>query len=134
MDQPLGDKVMKDIKSDFVVQGTHRVHNWYAYAIIGIVLGMAIGIIYVANRNAKFSASDAAMMPPTYETTSQYTAPMEGDTTVFDRFLSIWQEEHGGQTPENVIVRPGTLIIREGENNDTVQLGDPQMFQFSLRS
>lgn len=61
MDQPLGDKVMKDIKSDFVVQGTHRVHNWYAFAIIGIVFGLAVGIIYVANRNAKFDASKAAV-------------------------------------------------------------------------
>lgn len=49
-----------DIHKDFVVVGKHRVHSWYAWAIVGIVFGMALGIVYVANRSGQVTPSDAA--------------------------------------------------------------------------
>lgn len=55
----LGDKVIADLSKEFVAVGKHHVHNWYAYAIIGIVFGMAIGIIYVSNQSLKFDPSSA---------------------------------------------------------------------------
>ncbi len=55
----LGEKTVADIKKDFTIVGRHRVHSWYAWAIVGIVFGMALGIIYVANQSAQFSASQA---------------------------------------------------------------------------
>ena len=57
------EKVITDLQNDFKIVGTHRVHSWYAWAIVGIVLGMAIGIIYVANRSGNFSASKASTNP-----------------------------------------------------------------------
>ncbi len=53
------DKVVSDLQKDFKLVGTSRVHSWYAWAIVGIVFGMAIGIVYVANRSGKFDNSHA---------------------------------------------------------------------------
>jgi len=60
MDESSADKVVKDITSNFVVRGNHHVHGWYAYAIIGVVFGMSLMVVYVANRNGQFDASQAA--------------------------------------------------------------------------
>ncbi len=53
------DKVVEGIAKKFLLLGSHRVHPWYAWAIVGIVFGMALGIVYVANRSAQFVASRA---------------------------------------------------------------------------
>ena len=58
--QRLGEKVVSDIQKDFKLVGAQRVHSWYAWAIVGIVFGMALGIVYVANRSAQFDSSQAA--------------------------------------------------------------------------
>jgi hypothetical protein len=55
----LAGKVVSDLSKDFKIVGTHRVHSWYAWAIIGIVFGMALGIVYVANRSGRFNAGQA---------------------------------------------------------------------------
>jgi hypothetical protein len=52
--------VVGGLKTDFKIVGSHRVHSWYAWAIIGIVFGMALGVIYVANRTGRFQQSDAS--------------------------------------------------------------------------
>ncbi len=52
--------VVSGIQKDFKVVGTSRVHSWYAWAMVGIVFGMALGIVYVANRSGAFIASQAA--------------------------------------------------------------------------
>lgn len=59
----LAESAVSDIHKDFVVVGKHRVHSWYAWAIVGIVFGMALGIVYVAsrsNQNVQFTQSQAA--------------------------------------------------------------------------
>lgn len=53
------DKVVADIKNDFVAVGKHHVHGWYAWAIVGIVAGMLGGLLYVANWQGKFTPSNA---------------------------------------------------------------------------
>jgi hypothetical protein len=58
------ERVVSDLQKDFKIVGTHRVHSWYAWAIVGIVFGMALGIVYVANRSGSdFVASQAAQCP-----------------------------------------------------------------------
>jgi hypothetical protein len=57
----IAEKVVGDISKDFTVVGKHRIHGWYAWAIVGIVFGMALGIVYVANQNGEFSDSEAAV-------------------------------------------------------------------------
>lgn len=56
------DEAVSGLAKDFTIVGRHRVHSWYAWAIVGIVFGMALGIIYVANRSAQFDSSQAATM------------------------------------------------------------------------
>ncbi len=60
MDQNLPDKVVSDIQKDFKIVGSGRVHSWYAWAIVGIVFGMALGVVYIANRSGEFMSSEAA--------------------------------------------------------------------------
>ena len=60
----LTDAVVREIHKDFTLVGKHRVHSWYAWAIVGIVAGMGLGIVYVANRSANFEQSQAAYFAP----------------------------------------------------------------------
>lgn len=133
----LGDQVVKDISKDFKVMGSHRVHNWYAFAIIGIVFGMAVAIIYVSNRNVKFSdskaATDLAMsepVPPTYIDGTQ-------ELTAFDEILQNYKDEHGGQVPDEIVVYEGTpaVIDRQrlgGEDREVMKLGSPVSFPLAM--
>lgn len=54
------EKVVDDLKKDFKVVGSGRIHSWYTWAIIGIILGALVGITYVANRSGKIQESDAS--------------------------------------------------------------------------
>ncbi len=56
----LGDKAVADIKKDFKLVGSSHVHSWYAWAIVGIVFGLAVGVIYVSNSSGQFEAIQAA--------------------------------------------------------------------------
>lgn len=56
----LGEKVVSDLQKDFKLVGKSRIHGWYAWAIVGIVFGMALGIVYVANRSGQLSEIQAA--------------------------------------------------------------------------
>lgn len=58
------DRVVSKLRSDFRIVGSHRVHGWYAWAIIGVVFGLAAGITYVANQSGQFAASQAAQVVP----------------------------------------------------------------------
>ena len=39
------EKVFSDLQKDFKLVGTRRVQSWYAWALVGIVFGMALAII-----------------------------------------------------------------------------------------
>lgn len=56
------ESVVGGLKTDFKIVGSHRVHSWYAWAIIGIVFGMALGVVYVANRSNSFTTTEAAKL------------------------------------------------------------------------
>lgn len=59
------ENIVSNLGQSFRVVGKHRVHAWYAWAIVGIVFGMALAIVYVANRSGQFNPSSAQMLPPT---------------------------------------------------------------------
>lgn len=126
----LGDKVVADLQKDFVAVGKHHVHGWYAWAIVGIVLGMAVGILYVANQNAQFNASNASMMPNP-AITAQYTAPaitVKGTLEIYKDLAEKFKEENNGRLPDVITVRPAELVTKEGEGNDSLALGEPRTF------
>ena len=81
MENNPAEKVVSDLQRDFKIVGTHRVHSWYAWAIVGIVFGMALGIMYVANRSAGFTSSSAAT-----SNSHQWVIP-EGKDGFLVRFL-----------------------------------------------
>jgi hypothetical protein len=58
--QAQADKVVAGLQRDFKIVGSHHVHPWYAWAIVGIVFGMALAIVYVSNRNTEFASTQAA--------------------------------------------------------------------------
>lgn len=92
------DKVVGDIQKDFKIVGTHRVHSWYAWAIVGIVFGMALGIIYVANRSVKVQESDAAKMPVvTKKPAGTPSADAFRDGLTLEKVLSVYGGESQGQ-------------------------------------
>ncbi len=57
------EEAISNLNKDFKLMGTHHVHSWYGWAIVGIVSGMALMLLFVANQNAQFSASNAAVAP-----------------------------------------------------------------------
>jgi hypothetical protein len=58
------DKVVGDLVKDFKLVGKHHVHGWYAWAILGLVSGMALMLVTVANQHAQFVRSSAQMIIP----------------------------------------------------------------------
>ena len=58
------DAIVKDINKEFVIVGKHRVHSWYAWAIVCIVIGMFLGIVYVASQGTQFASTEAAAGDP----------------------------------------------------------------------
>lgn len=64
-------RAMNALHRDYVVVGEGRVHAWHAWLIIGIVVGIVAGILFVANStdgvalsNASSPANAAALPPP----------------------------------------------------------------------
>lgn len=55
------DKVVSDLQKNFTVVGSRRVHAWYAWAAIGLVLGALITVAYLADRSGRFSSGSAAV-------------------------------------------------------------------------
>ncbi len=72
-----------NLKKDFKIVGKQRVHSWYAWAIVGIVFGMALGIVYVANRSAQFSASRADGGGGSSSSGNTKMCPFSKDITVY---------------------------------------------------
>lgn len=55
------DKAVGDIAKDFKIVGSHRVHSWYTWAAVGIIVGVVVGVVYVANRSGQIEEGDAAV-------------------------------------------------------------------------
>jgi hypothetical protein len=56
----IAEKVVSSLSKDFKIVGTQRVHPWFAWAIVGVVFGMALGVVYVSNQSGQFGQSQAA--------------------------------------------------------------------------
>lgn len=65
------DKAVGEIAKDFKVVGSHRVHSWYTWAAVGIIVGVVVGAIYVANNAGTFEMSDAKTGPGVKVSTNQ---------------------------------------------------------------
>lgn len=57
-------RTLNTLKKEYAVVGVTRVRSWHAWLIIGLTLGVAIGILLVANRSGEFEASQAATIVP----------------------------------------------------------------------
>ncbi|PIR87385.1 MAG: hypothetical protein COU11_00680 [Candidatus Harrisonbacteria bacterium CG10_big_fil_rev_8_21_14_0_10_49_15] len=54
------DQIMSDLKKDFRVVGRGRVHAWYAFLSIGVLAGITLGVMLVANRSGQLEGAEAA--------------------------------------------------------------------------
>ncbi len=54
------EKVIAQLSENFKVVSAHRVHAWYSWAAAGLVLGILVGIAYVANRSGQVDAGRAS--------------------------------------------------------------------------
>jgi len=53
MEENKTDQVINELEKNFKVVGASRVHSWYAWAAVGVLLGAAVAVAYVANRSGK---------------------------------------------------------------------------------
>ena len=53
-------KAVASLGKEFIVLGHTRVRSWHAWLTIGLVVGIAAGVILVANRSGEFESSLAA--------------------------------------------------------------------------
>lgn len=151
MENNLPDKVVSDLQKDFRVVGASRVHGWYAYAMIGIAFGLALGAIYVTNRSGQFLASQAQVVAsdaPSLDSTNPKSAaefsgaknpsdlvgaPTKDDATAaFNLLLARYQERHA--SPDSIIVMPGKIVTLAGANNAGVQLDAAAKQIYAFRS
>jgi len=92
------EKVVGDLQKNFKIVGTHRVHSWYAWAMVGIVFGMALGVIYVANRSSEqlsMTFSSAAVCSGPVNPDS-YVGQGEGSVQMSPEDFNIYLSRHGG--------------------------------------
>lgn len=101
------DKVVGELQKDFKIVGSHRVHSWYAWAIIGIVLGMALGIIYVANRSIQVQESDAAQKKTIGVQNPLLSAPVDLSKTDALRFVETQMKE---RSIKNIVLQPAASM------------------------
>jgi hypothetical protein len=52
--------LVRDFKGKFLFVGNYHMHPWYSFVIIGAMIGMFLGIVYVANRGLYLTSSQAA--------------------------------------------------------------------------
>ncbi len=51
------ERTLDALHRDYILIGKKRVRSWTAWLIIGLSAGLAIGIIFVANRSEEFDRS-----------------------------------------------------------------------------
>lgn len=118
------DKVVGDIQKDFKIVGTHRVHSWYAWAIVGIVFGMALGIVYVANRSVQVQESDAAKMPAsTFSLKSNSAGELPKDVVTL---INKHEKEYGAIG--RVTIQPVSLSSGGSASDQFLILGEGETF------
>lgn len=61
------------LTKDYVIVGKVRVRNWYAWLSLGLIAGIAIGIIIVANRSGEFESSTATSLTQLRELKDKYS-------------------------------------------------------------
>lgn len=130
MEETVADKVVKDISKDFMVRGNHRIHHWYAYAIIGVVLGMAGVMLYIANQNGQFEASQAAK-PRGTAIVNRPGAMVNAEKStlaIYKVLAEEYKREHGNKLPEKMIVRTAEFNDSAVEMGDTFALGASRVF------
>lgn len=104
-DQNPADKVVSDIRHDFIAVGKHHVHGWYAWAIVGIVAGMLGGLLYVANWQGQFDASKAAPTPASspicpFTATPKILGSAKGKSIILTMAeYKVWIANHGRKNP-----------------------------------
>lgn len=125
MQQPANEavnKVVGDLQKDFKIVGTHRVHAWYAWAIVGIVFGMALGIIYVANRSVKVQESDAAAVrKPAVSAPRAYGSLPES----FLKLIAKHEAEYGPIGRISV----QNVVLAEENGEKKLNLSEPEIFR-----
>src|SRR3989344_3982188 len=67
------EKALEALKKDFIVVGKTRVRSWHAWLAIGLVAGIAAGVLFVANRSGEFEKGLAATASCTH-----YASPSGG--------------------------------------------------------
>ena len=60
------EKALDAIKKEFVVVKKDKIRPWEAWLVLGVIAGVAIGVLYVANPQGKFEVSKAAVQCEMY--------------------------------------------------------------------
>src|SRR3989344_5708931 len=77
---------LKTLGKDFIVVGKTRVRSWHAWLAIGVAVGVAAGVLFVANRSGEFEAGLAQVLPiaPTSGLVAHWKFDEGSGTTVSD--------------------------------------------------
>ncbi len=56
------ESALESLKKDFIVVGKTRVRSWHAW----LAIGLAAGVLFVANRSGEFEAGSAQTVTPPF--------------------------------------------------------------------
>ena len=73
------EKALDAIKKEFVVVKKDKIRPWEAWLVLGVIAGVAIGVLYVANPQGKFEVSKAAVQCEMYSE----EVPIDCDEDIF---------------------------------------------------
>ena len=59
MNKNLGNDVLDGLKHTYQAVAVRHVHPWWTWALLAIVIGFAVGTVYVANQSGQFEKSSA---------------------------------------------------------------------------
>ncbi len=71
--------MLAGLKNTYRAVAVRHVHPWYSWAILSATMGFVVGVAYVANQQAQFQESDAAMMPSIQDVDFAQRRPTQKD-------------------------------------------------------
>jgi hypothetical protein len=118
--------MLAGLKNTYQAVAKRHVHPWYTWAILAVAIGFTVGVAYVANQNAQFDSSQAAILSG-----RSNSSTLGNSTAVFDKagkalfeIVSPADRTEMQTNPRIVIAFNAGVIRRNSEAQFTYAMAD----------
>lgn len=82
LNKSVGDDILVGLRTTYKAVAVRHIHPWWTWGVLSVTLGFAIGILYVADQNAKFSAGHAQVISEPAGLTVSLSKPLPKGTII----------------------------------------------------